>query len=123
MYFDHIDDESQKVLKSCAECIHHTEIDSDKELDDLPDLIDAEEELSTSELDEEERIDEYEDAIERYAQLIREVPQDDVGGIVEIVEKIFEQRYEPDDNSDIVCGLLFSAGVILLASGLRLYFS
>lgn len=104
MYFDHMD---------------HLE----SEVDDLPELIDEEEQLSTSEIDEEERIDEYEDAIERYAQLIREVPQEDVGGIVEMVEKLFEQRYEPDDNSDVIWGILFSAGVVLLASGLRFYFS
>ena len=81
-----------------------------------------EQDVPTSEVEEEERIDEYEYAIQRYAQLISEVPQDDVGGIVEMVEKVFEQHYEPDDNSDIIWGVLFSTGVILLASGLRLYF-
>jgi actin-like ATPase involved in cell morphogenesis len=81
-----------------------------------------EEDVPTSEIDEEERIDEYIEAVERYAQLIREVPQEDLGGIVEMVEKVFEQHYEPDDNSDIIWGVLFSTGVILLASGLRLYF-
>ena len=126
MYFDHMDDESQKVLKSCAEYVRSSEDESDKELDDLPELIDAEEtddQLSTSELDEEERIDEYEDAIQRYAQLICEVPQDDIGGIVEMVEKLFEQQYEPDNNNDIIWGVLFSIGVILMATGLRVYFS
>jgi actin-like ATPase involved in cell morphogenesis len=85
-------------------------------------LSETSDDVPTSEIDEEERIDEYIEAVERYAQLIREVPQEDLGGIVEMVEKVFEQHYEPDDNSDIIWGVLFSTGVILLASGLRLYF-
>ena len=104
MYFDHMD---------------HLE----EEIDDLPELINEEEELSTSEIDEEEMIDEYIEAIDRYAELIREVPQEDLGGIVEMVEKVFERRYEPDNNNDVVWGVLFSVGVVLLATGLRVYFS
>jgi hypothetical protein len=74
--------------------------------------------------EEEEEIDEYEQAIERYAELIREIPQDNVGAIVEIVEKVFNQGYENinNNNDDIICAVITSASVIVIASILRMCF-
>lgn len=114
-----IEQESDDMNKSHEEYV----TDSEKEVDDLPESEvdeedteeDTEDDVSTSEVDEEEEIDEYQQAVERYAQLIREVPQDNVGGIVEIIEKIFEKRYETFDNDDIICGVIVSGAVILAA--------
>lgn len=85
----------------------------------------VDDDLPASEVDEEEEIDEYEEAVERYAQLIREVPQDDVGGIVEIVEKVFELQYQPQENNneDITCGLFMTIAIIVGAYAIRVYLS
>jgi len=123
MYFDNMDDESNDITKPYAGYVSSTDDSSKNEVDDLPDLIDDEEsDDDASEVDEEE-IDEYEEAVERYAQLIREVPQDNLGGIVEIVEKIFEQRYDNYENADVICGVIVSTAVIVIACVARLCFS
>ena len=82
----------------------------------------CEDELPQSEEEEEEEeYNVYDDAIERYAQLIEHVPEDKVNGIVETVEKIFEHRFEEQDHSDLICGVLLSGAVILVAAVAKMY--
>lgn len=85
----------------------------------------AENESPESEVEDEDSDDydnEYDNAIDRYAELIRGVPEDNLSGIVENVEKIFEPP-QKDNTDDVICGLLVTAAVILIASLSKLYFS
>jgi hypothetical protein len=85
--------------------------------------VETEDEL-TSEVEDEEEIDEvdedeYEDAIEKYAQMIREVPQAKLDGIVERVQELFENQNADGEkileefNNDNICYVIFMCMLIM----------
>ena len=98
---------------------------SESEKEDYTSEASCENESPESEVEDEDSDDydnEYDNAIERYAELIREVPEHNLSGIVETVEKIFEPLQQ-DNTDDVICGILVTAAVILAASLSKLYFS
>jgi hypothetical protein len=79
-------------------------------------------EYEEDDVTEEEEADEYDYAIERYAEMIRDVPLVKLDGFVERIEELFENPYgENDVQGDNICRMVVvSLLVMLLGSVIKL---
>ena len=66
---------------------------------------------SEDEIDSDFEEDIYEEAIERYAQMLREVPQAKLDGIIERVEELFTN---PDINQQLINDEIHNETVVLM---------